>query len=393
MKYDFDRIIDRKNTASYKWDQLTALFGGEDVLPLWVADMDYVCAQPIVDVLTERAQAGVYGYTIRTDEWTDAIVGWYARRHDWTIDRQAVVMCPSVVTSLSLAVELFSEPGAGVILQSPVYYPFYEVIRTNGREVWKNALLLADDGRYEMDFDGLETHMKNGAKLLLLCNPHNPGGRVWSRGELERLDALAAAYGVTVVSDEIHGDLVFAPNAYVPYATVSEHAARTSITLLAPTKTFNIPGVQSSLIVANDSAVRLKLTNRIRSLSLHMQNYFAHSATIAAYNEGDEWLDQLLPYLKANIDYAIEYMREHAPSLKPMTPEGTYLLWIDACALGMHGKGMQRFINAEAKVAFNEGSVFGEEGAGFVRINCACPRSLLEEALRRFCGAIERSNT
>lgn len=392
MIYDFDRVIDRKNTASYKWDQLTTLFGGEDVLPLWVADMDFVCPQPIVEALTARAQAGVYGYTIRTDEWLDAIVGWYARRHAWTIDRGSIVMCPSVVTSLSLAVELYSEPGAGVILQSPVYYPFYEVIRTNGREVWKNALRIADDGRYEMDFDGLERHMRSGAKLMLLCNPHNPGGRVWTREELERVAALAEQYGVTVVSDEIHGDLVFAPKAYVPYATVSEDAARTSITLLAPTKTFNIPGVQSSLIVANDAAKRLKLTNRIRSLSLHMQNYFAHSATIAAYNEGDEWLDQLLPYVKANIDYAIGVLRERAPLLKPMTPDGTYLLWIDAGALGLNAKGMQRFMNAEAKVAFNEGSVFGDEGAGYVRINCACPRSILEEALRRFCGAIERRN-
>jgi cystathionine beta-lyase len=390
MNYDFDRMVDRKNTASYKWDQLTALFGGEDVLPLWVADMDFACAQPIADAMKERAEAGVYGYTIRTDEWHDAIIGWYARRHDWTIAKESIVMCPSVVTSLSLAVELFSEPGAGVILQSPVYYPFYEVIRSNGRQVLKNALRVADNGLYEMDFDGLEQHMKEGAKLLLLCNPHNPGGRVWTRAELERLAGLSEQYGVTVVSDEIHGDLVYAPNRYVPYATVNEAAAMSSITLLAPTKTFNIPGIQSSLIALNDPAKRVKLTNRIRALSLHMQNYFAHFATIAAYNDGDEWLDQLLPYLKANIDYAMAYLQEKAPMLRPMVPEGTYLLWVDARELGLNAKGMQQLMNAEAKVAFNEGSVFGDEGAGHVRINCACPRSILEEALQRFTGAIER---
>lgn len=391
MIYDFNRIIDRKNTASYKWDQLTALFGGEDVLPLWVADMDFPCARPIVDALVSRAEAGIYGYTIRTDEWYDAIAGWYARRHGWTIDKSSVVLSPSVVTSLSLAVELFSEPGADVILQSPVYYPFYDVIRLNGRHVRANSLRIAADGKYEMDWEQLESFMRSGARLMLLCNPHNPGGRVWTREELVRLSELAEQYGVTVVSDEIHGDLVYAPYRHVPYATVSDAAAAASITLLAPTKTFNIPGVQSSLIVAADPAKRRALTHRIRALSLHMQNYFAHWATIAAYTDGDEWLDQLLPYLKANIDAAVAYLRAEAPALLPMEPEGTYLLWVDARALGLDAKGIQRLMNAEARVAFNEGSVFGAEGAGYVRVNCACPRPILDEALRRFAAAVRRS--
>ena len=391
MIYDFDQVIDRRGTASYKWDQLTALFGGEDVLPLWVADMDFVTAQPIVEAVTRRAQSGIYGYTFRDAPWTEAIQGWYRRRHGWDIAKDAIVMSPSVVTSLSLAVELFSEPGAGVIIQTPVYYPFYDVVRKNGREVLKNALRISEEtGLYEMDYDDLEKHMRAGAKLMLLCNPHNPGGRVWTRDELAKLAALSAQYGVTVVSDEIHGDLVFAPHAYTPYAAISEEAAASSISLLAPTKTFNLPGIGSSLVVANDSAKRTKLTNTIQRLSLHMQNHFSHFATIAAYNEGDEWLDQLLPYVKANIDYATDTLRAKAPMLKVMPPEGTYLLWVDARELGLHGKPMQQFMNAEAKVAFNEGSMFGDEGNGWVRINCACPRSTLEEALRRFVGAIER---
>ncbi|WP_309120932.1 MalY/PatB family protein [Paenibacillus sp.] len=391
MKYDFDRLHDRRGTASYKWDQLTTLFGGEDVLPLWVADMDFVTAQPIVDAMTQRAQAGIYGYTIRTDEWIEAIQGWYRRRHRWDIAKEAIVASPSVVTSLSLAVDLFSEPGAGVILQSPVYYPFYDVIRSNGRQVLKNELRISEaTGLYEMDFEGLEAHMRSGAKLLLLCNPHNPGGRVWTREELAKLAALAEQYDVTVVSDEIHGDLVFAPNAYTPYATVSESAAATSLSLLAPTKTFNLPGIGSSIIALNDPAKRAKLNNHIKKLSIHMQNHFSHFATIAAYNEGDEWLDQLLPYIKGNVDYAIATLRERTPMLKVMPPEGTYLLWVDARELGLNAKGMSQFMNAEAKVAFNEGSSYGDEGVGYVRINCACPRSILEEALRRFIGAVER---
>jgi len=391
MKYDFDRVIDRRGTASYKWDQLTTLFGGEDVLPLWVADMDFATAQPIIDAMTRRAESGIYGYTIRTDEWTEAIRGWYRRRHEWDIAKDAIVASPSVVTSLSLAVELFSERGSGVILQAPVYYPFYDVIRSNGRQVLKNALRISGEtGLYEMDFENLEELMRSGAKLMLLCNPHNPGGRVWTRAELTKLAALAAQYGVTVVSDEIHGDLVFAPNAYTPYATVSEEAAASSLSLLAPTKTFNLPGIGSSFIVAGDAAKRTKLTNEIKRLSIHMQNHFAHFATIAAYNEGDEWLDQLLPYIRGNIDYAIATLQERAPMLKVMPPEGTYLLWVDARELGLNAKGMSQFMNAEAKVAFNEGSSYGDEGVGYVRINCACPRSILEEALRRFIGAVER---
>lgn len=389
MKYDFDQVINRKNTASLKWDTLAERFGGEDVLPLWVADMDFQCAQPIIDALKRRVDEGIYGYTVTTDEFYEAAVGWFQRRHHWTIDRESILYSPGVVTSLSLVVELFTEPGDDVILQSPVYYPFYHVIQDNGRNVVKNPLRISEQGMYEMDFEDLENNMKNGAKMLLLCNPHNPGGRVWTRAELEQLAELAAKYEVMVVSDEIHGDLVYAPNRYTPYATVSEEAAAASISLLAPTKTFNMPGVLSSLIVVNNKQYRAKLSKRMRTLSLG-QNFFSLSATIAAYKEGDEWLDQLLVYLKDNIDFAIAYLREKAPMLKPMTPEGTYLLWVDASALGMNAKEMQQFMNGEAKVAFNEGSMFGNEGEGYVRINCAAPRSILEEGLRRFTQAIQR---
>ncbi|WP_274366086.1 MalY/PatB family protein [Paenibacillus thermotolerans] len=392
MKYDFDKMMNRKNTSSLKWDQLTSLFGGEDVLPLWVADMDFPCAQPIVDALVARAKEGIYGYTIRTDEWTNAIRGWYERRHGWSIEPESILMSPSVVTSLALSVELLSEPGAGVILQPPVYYPFYDVIKSNGRQVLRSPLLLGDDGKYRMDYDSLERLMKDGAKLMLLCNPHNPGGRVWTREELGRLAELAVRYGVTVVSDEIHCDIVYAPSKHVPYATISEEAKQTSVTLLAATKTFNIPGVQSSLIVAANGKLRTKLSNRIKTLSLHMQNFFAHSATIAAFSEGDDWLDQLIPYLKGNLDAAAAFLEERLPSVRPIRPEGTYLLWVDCRALGRDVEGLKKLMFSEAKVAFSEGSVFGDqEGSGYLRINCACPRPLLMEALERFAAAVNRS--
>ena len=391
MIYDFDRVIDRRNTASLKWDQLKEFFGSEDVLPLWVADMDFPCPEPVKEALVRRAESGLYGYTIRTGEWFEAIQGWYRRRHGWDIAKEAILSSPGVVTSLSLAVELFSEPGAGVILQPPVYHPFYDVIRLNGRQVLRNPLRIGENGLYEMDFDGLERLMRDGAKLMLLCNPHNPGGRVWTRDELARVAELAAHYGVTVVSDEIHCDLVLPPRRHVPFAVAAADSGAPHVSLHAPTKTFNLPGVQSSFIAAGDPAIRRRLNERIRALSLQMQNYFALYATIAAFNEGDEWLDQLLAYVKAHIDFAIRYLSENAPFLRPMPPEGTYLLWVDCRALGLDPQGMKRLMFEEAKVAFNEGSMFGEEGAGFVRINCACPRSILEEALRRFAGAAARA--
>jgi cystathionine beta-lyase len=390
--YEFDQVISRKNTASYKWDQLTALFGSEEVLPLWVADMDFPCAEPIVQATINRAKEGIYGYSFRADDWNRAMVGWYERRHLWQVNPESVLTSPSVVTSLSLAVELFSAPGAGVVLQSPVYYPFYEVIRMNGRHVVANSLLNID-GQYRMNLEALETQFRQGnIQLMLLCNPHNPGGRVWTYDELRQLAALCAEYNVTVVSDEIHCDLVFAPHRHTPFAAAVQGIDCAYLTLVSATKTFNIPGVQSSFIIVDDASMRGKLSHRMRALSLHMHNFFAHSATIAAYNEGDDWLDQLLPYLKANIDYAIGYLREVAPLLQPMVPEGTYLLWVDARALGLNAAQMKHFMYADALVAFNEGSSFGSEGEGYVRINCACPRSILQQALERFAQAIQRKD-
>jgi cysteine-S-conjugate beta-lyase len=392
MHYSFDQLLDRRNTASYKWDQLTALFGGEDVLPLWVADMDFPSAQPIVDAVVRRAQEGIYGYTIRTKQWYEAICGWFARRHDWSFPSESVLMSPSIVTSLALSVELFTEPGDPVIIQPPVYYPFFDVIQQNERQVAANPLLLKDDGRYYMDFDGLEKLMQSGAKLMLLCNPHNPGGRVWTRDELAKVAELSVKYGVTVVSDEIHCDIVYTPAKHVPYATVSPGAAEHCVSLLATTKTFNIPGLQSSFIVAANPALRSKLEKRIKALSLHMQNFFAHTATIAAYNEGEDWLDQLLPYLKGNIDAAVGFIEERLPMLRPMRPDGTYLLWIDCRGLGKSVPELKQLMFAEAKVAFSEGSVFGaDEGSGYLRINCACPRPLLMQALERFAAAINNN--
>jgi len=387
MINNFDQLLDRRNTRSYKWDQVEHLFGSKDILPLWVADMDFPSPQAVQDVLVKRAQLGAYGYAIRTDDYFDAIIGWYERRHNWSLDKSWILDAPSVVTTLSLAVEQFSEPGARVVLQSPVYYPFYDVIESNGRVVAKNPLILNDDGQYEMDFSHLEALFQDGAKLMLLCNPHNPGGKVWSREELERLAGLCVKYDVVVVSDEIHCDLVFPGKEHIPFASISEEIADRTITALAATKTFNLPGLHTSFIVVSNRAMRLKLDKRLKSLSLHMAQHFAQDAVIAAYNEGGQWLDEMLGYVKGNLEYALEYLHQHLPEVKPLKPDGTYLLWLDCRALELDQAGIKDLMFKQAKVAFNEGSMFGTEGAGWLRINLACPRTIVEQALKQFVEA------
>lgn len=386
MSYDFDRVLDRLNTDSYKWDQSEKLFGSKDILPLWVADMDFESPPAVKEALLRRASVGVYGYSILNDSYIESIIGWFRRRHGWSLESEWITTSPGIVTSLSLAVELFSEPGSQVILQSPVYYPFYDVIKSNGREVAKNPLIMRD-GRYEMDYGHLEELMQGGAKLLLLCSPHNPGGRIWDRDELLRLGELCLRYGVTVISDEIHCDLALPGHTHIPFASLSPELADITLTCLAPTKTFNIPGIQSSFIVASNPQIKRKFDLKLKSLSLHMASFFAPDAVKAAYNEGEEWLDGLLAYLDGNVAYATGYLKEHLPKAVTMRPDATYLLWVDCTAFGLDGAGLKKLMYEEAKVAFNEGSMFGSEGEGYLRINLACPRSTLAEALERFCAA------
>ncbi|AEI44713.1 MalY/PatB family protein [Paenibacillus mucilaginosus] len=386
MAYDFDRLIDRRNTRSYKWDQGAKLFGDPDILPLWVADMDFLAPPAVREVLEKRAALGVYGYAVRTESYLASIVNWYRRRHGWTIEPGWITDSPSIVTSLSLAVELFTEPGGEVVLQSPVYYPFYDVILGNGRKVAKNPLVIRNN-RFEMDYEHLESLFQGGAKLLLLCSPHNPGGRVWEREELLRLGELCLRYGVTVVSDEIHCDLALSGHKHIPFASLSPELADITMTCLAATKTFNLPGLHTSYVVTSNASLRRRLEHRIKTLSIHMASHFAQDAVEAAYNEGEPWLEEMLAYVEGNLEYAIGFLAEHLPEVKPLRPDGTYLLWVDCRGLNLDIKGLKELMFNRAKVAFSEGSVFGTEGEGWLRINLACPRSILEEALQRFCGA------
>ncbi|MEF3311944.1 pyridoxal phosphate-dependent aminotransferase [Paenibacillus sp. GYB004] len=386
MKYDFDRRIDRRNTRSYKWDQSEKLFGDKDILPLWVADTDFASPPAVREVIEKRAAIGMYGYSIRHDGYLQAIVDWYRRNHGWAVEPEWIIDSPGVVTSLALAVELFSEPGAAVVIQTPVYYPFYDVIRNNGRTVAMNPLL-HQGGRFEMDYGQLEKLFQDGAKLMLLCSPHNPGGRVWSEDELRKLGELCRQYGVTIVSDEIHGDLALPGYTHRPLASLSPELAEITISCLAATKTFNMPGLHTSFIIVSDPAKRRKLDQRFKALSLHMAQHFAQDAVEAAFNHGEDWLEQMKEYVAGNVEFAISYLAEHLPEVKPMRPEGTYLLWVDCRALKLDPAGLKDLMFRKAKVAFTEGSVFGTDGEGWLRINLGCPRSIVEEALEAFCRA------
>ncbi len=386
MHDHFDQIINRKNTYSYKWDQNEKLFGDPDILPLWVADMDFESPPAVKRALIQRASHGVYGYTIKSDDYHRAITDWYQRRHHWDIAPQWISDSPGIVTSLSIAVECFSAPGDAVIIQTPVYYPFYDVIQMNDRAVARNPLMMRN-GRFEMDYEHLENLMQQGAKLMLFCSPHNPGGRVWEREELIQLGELALQYGVMIISDEIHCDLIYPGYVHVPFASISTAFAKLSMTLLAPTKTFNLPGLQSSFAVTPDVQCKRKFDQRIKALSLHMTNFFSNDIVIAAYTASEDWLDELLLYLNDNLEFALDFLANHLPVVKPMIPEATYLLWLDCRNLGLEAMALKQLMFKQAKVAFSEGSIFGAEGEGFLRVNLACPRSILHKALERFCHA------
>ncbi|MDN4069037.1 MalY/PatB family protein [Paenibacillus vini] len=391
MTYEFNERTMRRGTLSYKWDQGQSLFGDEEVLPLWVADMDFKCSPAIIQAVTERAAQGIYGYTIRSKDYLNAITGWFQRRHGWNVDESWLTDSPGVVPSLSLAVQSLTEPGDEIILQSPVYNPFYDVIQRNGRKLAESPLLLKN-GRYEMDYEKLETLMSGGAKLLLLCSPQNPGGRVWTKEELVRLGDLCVKYDVKVIADEIHCDLVFPGHQHFPFASLSEQFAERTITCLAPSKTFNMPGLSTSFTVISNPRLKRRFDERIHALSIGSVNFFGPPATIAAYNDSEPWLDALLTYVAANQEFAISYLSNHLPALVPVRSEGTYLLWLDCRALGLDSKELKQLMYKEAKIAFNEGSIYGREGEGFLRINLACPRDLLAEALDRFTSAVNARN-
>jgi cystathionine beta-lyase len=387
MKYDFDQAPPRTGTYSYKWDQSERLFGRADVLPLWVADMDFQPPKEVVDAIVRRAELGVYGYTLRPKEADEAVAGWLRRRHGWDIRHEWITSSPGVVAALSLIVHAFTKPGDKVILQSPVYYPFYDVVRMNDCTLVDNPLILRNH-RYEIDFDLLERQAADGAKLMLFCSPHNPGGRVWTEDELVKIGDICVRHGVLLVADEIHHDLVFRGSKHIPIASLRDDIAQRSFTCIATSKTFNLAGLQTSSVIIPNDDLRRRYNYALKKFSLHMESYFGVSSVISSYTHGDEWLDQLLDYLQGNLDFLIGYLGERVPEVRVMKPDATYLVWIDCRDISDDPAELKKLMYEEAGVAFNEGSTYGELGRGWLRVNIACPRALLAEALERFASAV-----
>jgi cystathionine beta-lyase len=380
MKFDFDEIVDRKNTNCVKYDKLDHFFGKEDLLPMWVADTDFKIPPCITEAVVDRAKHEVYGYSYRGDSCIKAVQDWLTTRHNWTVPREWISSSPGVVTALSLLLMSLTEKGDRIAVQPPVYHPFFHVVNDTERSLVHNPLKRTDSG-YEMDFEQLEELAKEGLKAIIISNPHNPVGRVWTKEELERLGNLAVTYDFLIISDEIHQDLIYKGHTHVPMAGISDEIAEKTITCIAPSKTFNVAGLMSSVIIIPNAKLLKKYEKLLSALHLDSGNLFGHIAMEAGYKHGAEWLDQLMEYLKGNVDFLREYLKENIPQIKMVEPEATFLIWLDCRELGMRTEKINQLFLNEAKVALNKGTTFGKEGDGYMRLNIGCPRSVLKEGL------------
>lgn len=387
-KYNFDRVISRKETSSIKWDT-KRLFNQEDLIPLWVADMDFPAPPEVIAAVTKRAQHGIYGYSTYNHEYHEALINWMQKRHQWEIEREWIQFSPGVVPALGLLVLALTRPGDQIVIQTPVYPPFRDVIRDNGRQIVENELLL-QDGRYTMDFADLKEKLSAGARMMFLCSPHNPVGRVWREEELRQVAELCLRYDVILVSDEIHGDLVYPGNRHIPIASLSAEIAKQTITCISTGKTFNLAGLTTAAAIIPNAEHRRAYKKTAQGLHLFVENCFGTIAAQAAYTHGEEWLHEAIRYIEGNLDYLNQTFAEHLPEVKVIRPEGTYLAWLDCRAWQMNAADMKKWMYQKAKVALNEGSTFGRQGEGFLRINLACPRSILAEGLKRMIEARPR---
>jgi len=377
MKYDFDRIIDRRGTNSEKWD----VSDGE--LPMWVADMDFATAPEIIDALKKRVDHGIFGYSGIPDEWYEAYISWWKDRHQFTINREWLVFTTGVIPGISSVIRKLTTPAEKVLVQTPVYNIFFNSIINNGRQVTESPLVLKGD-RYEMDFEQLERDLSDPqTSLMLLCNPQNPGGRIWTREELMRVAELCAGYDVRVVSDEIHCDITAPGTSYVPFASVSDIARDISVTFISPSKAFNIAGLHSAAVFAANKKIRHMVWRGLNTDEVAEPNAFAITATVAAFSKGGEWLDALNCYIDKNKKKAAEYINTQIEGIRVLNGPATYLLWLDIRSLPENGAGFCRFLREKTGLVLSSGEIYGQAGNGFIRMNLACPESVLEDGLAR----------
>lgn len=386
MRYNFDEKVDRKCTEAIKWSYPPEI--PQDAIPLWIADMDFRCPKEITTAIIERAEHGVLGYPCKHDEYFAAVINWMNTRHDWMIERDWIVSSPGVVPAMNFAIRAFLNPGDQVLIQRPVYTPFTTSIEQNGRYVSNNPLKLVGD-RYEIDFEDFEKKASDPrVKMFFLCNPHNPVGRVWTREELTRMGQICLKHNVIVFSDEIHQDLVYKGFKHIPFASLSDELSNICITATAPSKTFNIAGLQTSNIIIENERLRGEYVRESARSAAVEPNLFGVVATTAAYTQCDDWLVQVKDYIEANKDYVIRFIEERLPMLKVIRSEATFMLWIDCRGLGLDDEELREFMLHKARLWLNCGHTYGAEGSGFERINIGCTRELLEQALHNLESAI-----
>ena len=385
----FDKIIDRTGTESLKWVYPRKVLKVEDAIPMWVADMDFEAPPAVIEAIRRRAAHGVYGYPLIPPSFWQAAIGWLGRRHGWEVQKAWMAKSPGIVPALNYAVRAFAKPGDGVIIQTPVYFPFYHAVENNGRRVIRNPLRF-DGRRYTMNLEDLEMKLDEGGRMLILCSPHNPVGRVWTRDELEALGRLAKERDLVIVSDEIHADLVYSGHRHHVLAALSSDLADRTVTCIAPSKTFNIPGLSTAVVIASNPKLLEAFKDETERAGFELGQVFGIVGFEAAYAHGEDWLDELLPYLEANVDFLEKFLEERIPGVRLVRPEGTYLALLDCRGLGLEPAALNDFFLKKARVYFSDGVLFGEEAAGFVRINFGCPRVLLVEALERIERAVKK---
>jgi len=378
--WNFDEIIDRENTNSLKYDVVPKLFGAKDIIPLWVADMDFKTPDFIVNAIKKRAEHEIYGYTIRNRSFFESVRNWMKYKHDWEVKKNWVSFSPGVVPALSMSVLAYTNPGDKIIVQPPVYFPFFSSIKNNGRQLVYNQLKY-ENGDYHFDIEDLKQKIDSRTKMIMLSNPHNPVGKVWTKEELTELAVICLENDILMVSDEIHSDLIFEPHKHIPLASISEDIADKTIGMYAPSKTFNVAGLSSSVIIISNPKLKATFDNIMDDFHLGNGNIFGNVALEAAYMDGAEWLNELMEYLKGNIALVQEFIDKPGIEIKMNVPESTYLLWLDFTAYGLDNKWLQEQLVKKAKVGLSPGELFGPGGNGFQRMNIACPRSVLKGAL------------
>jgi cysteine-S-conjugate beta-lyase len=384
----FHEVIERRGTNSAKWDLTEKLFGSPDVLPMWVADMDFMAPEQVLSAIKDRLEHGIFGYNVLPQSLADAICGWLQKRHGWEINDQWLTYSPGVVTAMAMAIGAFTNPGDKIVTLTPVYQPFFHVVERNGRQLitTKNKLV---NNQYEIDFEQLERILTPDIKMFLLCNPHNPGGKVWTKNDLQRLGELCVKNGILLLSDDIHSDIIVGGTPYTPIASISEEIRQQTITFIAPTKTFNLAGLQASAVIIPNRRLKVKFDHHQSNQGLFGLNTFGMVGMEAAYLHGENWFEQFLAYLKENINRLKEFLEEQLPTIQMIQPDATYLVWLDCRKLGLTDKELGHVLMEKGKIGLEPGPKYGPGGEGFVRINLACPKATLEEGLIRLKKAFE----